>query len=204
MLYCYKILQQPLPFTKRFHTLRCECFSTTHKNAVLSSTATPAAGFPFVLVLIDRNPPMLCSQENRKLFRADPSLDSWKIYVEFIDDIVVEGFFQAILHDLDFFLMNTERQLKPAPFFQAQMLLMPPEIVFKPPLEREAGDGIYDLVEEMLCSSFRMSAQMERVAAHLDVANYQVFSQKLNWDNEKPQKDVSKSHNTGFCFLLLL
>ncbi|XP_051008480.1 dynein axonemal heavy chain 11 [Acomys russatus] len=112
-------------------------------------------------------------EENRKLLGADPSLDSWKIYVEFIDDIVVEGFFQAILHDLDFFLMNTERQLKPAPFFQAQMILMPPEIVFKPALEREAGDGFYDLVEEMLCGSFRVSAQMERVAAHLDIANYQ-------------------------------
>ncbi|EHB17858.1 Dynein heavy chain 11, axonemal [Heterocephalus glaber] len=112
-------------------------------------------------------------EENRKLFKANPSLDAWKIYVEFIDDIVVEGFFQAIAHDLDFFLMNTEKQLKPAPFFQAQMILMPPEIVFKPPLEREAGDGIYDLVEEMLCSSFRMSAQMKRVAAHLEIANYQ-------------------------------
>ncbi|XP_029423391.1 dynein heavy chain 11, axonemal [Nannospalax galili] len=112
-------------------------------------------------------------EENRKLFKADPSLDIWKIYVEFIDDIVVEGFFQAILHDLDFFLKNTEKQLKPAPFFQAQMILVPPEIVFKPPLERDAGDGFYDLVEEMLCSSFRMSAQVERVAAHLETANYQ-------------------------------
>ncbi|KFO26066.1 Dynein heavy chain 11, axonemal [Fukomys damarensis] len=112
-------------------------------------------------------------EENRKLLKANPSLDAWKIYVEFIDDIVVEGFFQAIMHDLDFFLMNTEKQLKPAPFFQAQMILMPPEIVFKPPLEREAGDGIYDLVEEMLCSSFRMSAQMKRVAAHLEITNYQ-------------------------------
>nr|XP_020748715.1 dynein heavy chain 11, axonemal isoform X1 [Odocoileus virginianus texanus] len=112
-------------------------------------------------------------EENRKLFRADPSLDAWKIYVEFIDDIVVEGFFQAIMHDLDFFLKNTEKQLKPAPFFQAQMILMPPEILFKPSLEREAGDGFYDLVEEMLCSSFRMSAQMKRVAAHLEIENYQ-------------------------------
>ncbi|XP_063095395.1 dynein axonemal heavy chain 11 isoform X2 [Cavia porcellus] len=112
-------------------------------------------------------------EENRKLFKADSSLDAWKIYVEFIDDIVVEGFFQAIMHDLDFFLENTEKQLKPAPFFQAQMILMPPEIVFKPPLEREAGDGIYDLVEEMLCRSFRMSAQMKRVAAHLEIENYQ-------------------------------
>ncbi|KAG8514707.1 Dynein heavy chain 11, axonemal, partial [Galemys pyrenaicus] len=112
-------------------------------------------------------------EENRKLFNANPSLDTWKIYVEFIDDIVVEGFFQAIMHDLDFFLMNTENQLKPAPFFQAQMILMPPEILFKPSLEREAGDGFYDLVEEMLCSSFRMSAQMKRVAGHLEIENYQ-------------------------------
>uniref|UniRef100_A0AC11AZA8 Dynein axonemal heavy chain 11 n=1 Tax=Ovis aries TaxID=9940 RepID=A0AC11AZA8_SHEEP len=112
-------------------------------------------------------------KENRKLFRASPSLDAWKIYVEFIDDIVVEGFFQAIMHDLDFFLKNTEKQLKPAPFFQAHMILMPPEILFKPSLEREAGDGFYDLVEEMLCSSFRMSAQMKRVAAHLETENYQ-------------------------------
>ncbi|KAM5271528.1 dynein axonemal heavy chain 11 [Ctenodactylus gundi] len=112
-------------------------------------------------------------EENRKLFRASPSLDSWKIYVEFIDDIVVEGFFQAIMHDLDFFMMNTEKQVKPAPFFQAQMILMPPEIIFKPSLEREAADGFYDLVEEMLCSSFRMSAQMKRVAAHLEIENYQ-------------------------------
>lgn len=53
---------------------------------------------------------------------------------------------------------------------------MPPEILFKPSLEREAGDSIYDLVEEMLCNSFRMSAQMKRVATHLEIANYQVFS----------------------------
>uniref|UniRef100_A0A2K6TF76 Dynein axonemal heavy chain 11 n=1 Tax=Saimiri boliviensis boliviensis TaxID=39432 RepID=A0A2K6TF76_SAIBB len=112
-------------------------------------------------------------EENRKLFKADPSLDTWKIYVEFIDDIVVEGFFQAIMHDLDFFLKNTEKQLKPAPFFQAQMILLPPEIVFKPSLDREAADGFYDLVEEMLCSSFRMSAQMNRIATHLEIKNYQ-------------------------------
>ncbi|PNJ55825.1 DNAH11 isoform 1 [Pongo abelii] len=112
-------------------------------------------------------------EENRKLFKADPSLDTWKIYVEFIDDIVVEGFFQAIMHDLDFFLKNTEKQLKPAPFFQAQMILLPPEIVFKPSLDREAGDGFYDLVEEMLCNSFRMSAQMNRIATHLEIKNYQ-------------------------------
>lgn len=120
--------------------------------------------------------------------------------MEFIDDIVVEGFFQTILHDLDFFLRNTEKQLKPAPFFQAQMLLMPPEIVFKPPLEREAGDGFYNLVEAMLCGSFKVSAQMGRVAAHLDIPDYQVISQEPNWDGES-QKDTSKC-NTGLLKFL--
>ncbi|KAM6202712.1 dynein axonemal heavy chain 11 isoform 2-T2 [Rhynchocyon petersi] len=112
-------------------------------------------------------------EENRRLFKTDPSLDIWKIYVEFIDDIVVEGFFQAIVHDLDFFLINTTKQLRPTPFFQVQMILVPPEIVFKPSLEREAGDGFYDLVEDILSNSFRMSAQMQRVATHLEIANYQ-------------------------------
>lgn len=83
---------------------------------------------------------------------------------------------------------------------------MPPEILFKPPLEREAGDGFYDLVEEMLCNSFRMSAQMKRVAAHLEIANYQVLSLsmgfsfysnglKINWDNgEHRQGEVGKTN----------
>ncbi|XP_075413447.1 dynein axonemal heavy chain 11 [Tenrec ecaudatus] len=131
-------------------------------------------------------------EENRKLFKASPSLDTWKMYVEFIDDIVVEGFFQAIMHDLDFFLINTEKQLKPAPFFQAQMILMPPEVVFKPSLEREAGDSFYDLVEEMLCGSFRMSAQMQRVASHLEVANYQIDMENMLGLAEVRQEIMSR------------
>ncbi|XP_044534788.1 dynein axonemal heavy chain 11 [Gracilinanus agilis] len=113
-------------------------------------------------------------EDNLRLFKAEAASDTWKIYLEFIDDIVVDGFFNAIMHDLEFFLVNTEKCLKSAPFFQAQMILMAPEIIFKPPLEREAGDGLYDLVEEILCNIFRMSSQMKRVALHLDIPNYQI------------------------------
>uniref|UniRef100_A0A4X2M0M8 AAA+ ATPase domain-containing protein n=1 Tax=Vombatus ursinus TaxID=29139 RepID=A0A4X2M0M8_VOMUR len=112
-------------------------------------------------------------EDNLRLFKASAVSDTWKIYLEFLDDIVVDGFFNAIMHELDFFLMNTEKCLKSAPFFQAQMVLMAPEIIFKPPLEREAGDGLYDLVEEILCNIFRMSSQMKRVASHLEIPNYQ-------------------------------
>ncbi|XP_039379207.1 dynein heavy chain 11, axonemal isoform X1 [Mauremys reevesii] len=113
------------------------------------------------------------AEENLKLFKADSSSDSWKIYIEYIDDIIVDGFFNTIMHNLDFFLENTEKGLKPAPFFQAQMILSALEIEFKPSLDKEAGDGFYDLVEELLSNVFKMSAQVKRVAAHLEVENYQ-------------------------------
>uniref|UniRef100_A0A8C3PC88 Dynein axonemal heavy chain 11 n=1 Tax=Chrysemys picta bellii TaxID=8478 RepID=A0A8C3PC88_CHRPI len=113
------------------------------------------------------------AEENLKLFKADSSSDSWKIYIEYIDDFIVDGFFNTIMHNLDFFLENTEKGLKPAPFFQAQMILSAPEIEFKPSLDKEAGDGFYDLVEELLSNVFKMSAQVKRVAAHLEVKNYQ-------------------------------
>nr|XP_032639292.1 dynein heavy chain 11, axonemal isoform X5 [Chelonoidis abingdonii] len=112
-------------------------------------------------------------EENLKLFKADSSSDSWKIYIEYIDDIIVDGFFNTLMRNLDFFLENTERGLKPAPFFQAQMILSAPEIEFKPSLDKEAGDGFYDLVEDLLSNVFKMSAQVKRVAAHLEVENYQ-------------------------------
>ncbi|KAM8981229.1 dynein axonemal heavy chain 11 isoform 1-T1 [Sarcophilus harrisii] len=131
-------------------------------------------------------------EDNLKLFKANAMSDTWKIYLEFIDDIVVDGFFNAIMHELDFFLVNTEKCLKSAPFFQAQMILMAPEIIFKPPLEREAGDGLYDLVEEILCNIFRMSSHMKRVAAHLEIPNYQNDMDHMSDLTETRQEIMSR------------
>lgn len=45
----------------------------------------------------------------------------------------------------DFFSENTEESLKPAPVFQAQMILNATEIQFKSSLNKKTGDGSYDL-----------------------------------------------------------
>ncbi|KAM6104169.1 LOW QUALITY PROTEIN: dynein axonemal heavy chain 11 [Theristicus caerulescens] len=109
---------------------------------------------------------------NLKLFKADSSSASWKIYIEYVADIVVDGLYNTIMHTLDFFLENTEGSLKPAPLFQA-MILNGTEIQFKPSLGKEAGDGFYDLVDELLGNVFQISAQVKRVAAHLGSEHYQ-------------------------------
>ncbi|XP_029444925.1 dynein heavy chain 11, axonemal [Rhinatrema bivittatum] len=113
------------------------------------------------------------AEENTKLLKADPAIDSWKVYAEYMDDIVVDGFFNTILCSLDFFLENTDKSLRPAPLFEAQMILSALEIIFKPSLDKETGDGFYDLVEELLSDIFKMSAQVKRVAVHLEAENYQ-------------------------------
>lgn len=50
----------------------------------------------------------LC-QNNLDLFGADPSSTEWKAYVDYIDDMVLDGFFMSIDCSLRFFLENTGR-----------------------------------------------------------------------------------------------
>ncbi|XP_051791984.1 LOW QUALITY PROTEIN: dynein axonemal heavy chain 11 [Erpetoichthys calabaricus] len=112
-------------------------------------------------------------EENLNLFKADSLSESWKAYLEFMDEMVVDGFFSAILCSLDFFIENTDDFLRLSPLFEAQMSLNAPEIIFKPSLDKEAGDGFYDVIEELLSDIYKMSAQMERLADHLGVSTYQ-------------------------------
>lgn len=113
------------------------------------------------------------AEDNMKLLKAVPDVDSWKIYVEYMDDIVIDGLYNTILHSMEFFIQNTDEKLKPAPLFEAQMSLSGNEIVFKPSLQKEDGDGLYDLMEELLGDIFKMSGQVKRIAKHFGVDNYQ-------------------------------
>ncbi|KAG8443036.1 hypothetical protein GDO86_011741 [Hymenochirus boettgeri] len=111
--------------------------------------------------------------ENMNLLKANTDSDSWKIYVEYIDDMVTDGLYTAIVHSLAFFMENTNIMVNPAPLFEAQMILSSNEIVFKPSLQMEDGDGLYDLVEEMLSDIFKMSGKVKRIAKHFEAENYQ-------------------------------
>nr|XP_006007896.1 PREDICTED: dynein heavy chain 11, axonemal [Latimeria chalumnae] len=112
-------------------------------------------------------------EENLQLFKANPTSDSWKSYVEHVDEILLDGLFSAITCSLELFIINTESILKPFPLFEVQMILNAPEITFKPSLDKEAGDGFYDQVEELLSDIFKMSALVKRIAGHIGMDNYQ-------------------------------
>ncbi|KAI7806173.1 dynein axonemal heavy chain 11 [Triplophysa rosa] len=112
-------------------------------------------------------------QENMVLFGVDGSSDMWNGYLEYVDDMIVEGFFCDIAASLTFFIDNMGGSVRQAPLFEAQMLLMGSEITYRPSLDRDVGDGLYELVEGLLGDVFKMSAQVKRVAAHVGMEDYQ-------------------------------
>lgn len=46
-------------------------------------------------------------QENQSLLTADPASDVWKAYVDYVDEIILDGFFTAIECSLKYLLDNT-------------------------------------------------------------------------------------------------
>lgn len=50
---------------------------------------------------------LLKIQDNLTLFQVDPSSAEWRSYVEYIDEMVIDGFYNSIECSLRFFLDNT-------------------------------------------------------------------------------------------------
>ena len=62
-------------------------------------------------------------QENQQLLQADPDTDIWRAYVDYIDEIVVDRFFNTIQCSLRFLLTNTEPNPGIEPLFEATLEL---------------------------------------------------------------------------------
>ncbi|XP_042345657.1 dynein axonemal heavy chain 11 [Plectropomus leopardus] len=112
-------------------------------------------------------------QENLVLFHADPASVAWQSYLEYVDDMVVEGLFSYISHSLQFFADNMESWPNQTPLFEAQLKLNSSGMVFLPSLEQDTGDGLYELVEGLVGDIFKTSVNVIRVAAHLCTESYQ-------------------------------
>lgn len=62
-------------------------------------------------------------QENLELFQCDPSSEAWLAYVDYIDEMIVDGFFTIVQCSLKFLLENTTESSDVAPLFEAVLEL---------------------------------------------------------------------------------
>ena len=113
--------------------------------------------------------------DNLQLFKADETTAIWKNYVEYLDDLVLDGFFTAIHCSLSFFLENTDvsKGSLVAPLLEAKLELQVPDLVFSPSLEYGTQDGFYELVESLVQDVFHIASLVPRVAKHSGMEHYQ-------------------------------
>lgn len=48
-------------------------------------------------------------QENLTYFQADEECEDWRSYVEYLDDVVLDGLFECVHCSLSYFLENTNK-----------------------------------------------------------------------------------------------
>ncbi|KGL72843.1 Dynein heavy chain 9, axonemal, partial [Tinamus guttatus] len=112
-------------------------------------------------------------KENQSLFTADAASDIWKAYVDYVDEIVLDGFFTAIESSLKYLLENTDPKAGLAPLFEVQLDLVIPDLIFHPSLDPVTNDGFYDMMESLLNDIYRVSSLMPRLAEHSGFPHYQ-------------------------------
>ncbi|NXJ23235.1 DYH9 protein, partial [Dicrurus megarhynchus] len=112
-------------------------------------------------------------KENQSLLLADPASDAWKAYLDYVDEIVLDGFFTAIECSLQNLLENTDPTAGLAPLFEVQLDLVIPDLVFHPPLDPGTNDGFCDTVESLLNGIYRISSLVPRLAPHGSCCHYQ-------------------------------
>lgn len=97
----------------------------------------------------------------------------WKAYVDYVDDMIVDGLFNTIHCSIKFLLDNTDPKNGMDPLFEAQLELQQPEMIYIPSLELGSAGGFYDLVDSLLGDIFKQSALIPRLAVHSGQKNYQ-------------------------------
>ncbi|XP_032945882.1 dynein axonemal heavy chain 9 [Rhinolophus ferrumequinum] len=118
-------------------------------------------------------------QDNLRLFSADPTSSIWKTYINYIDDMLLDGFFLAIECSLKYLLENTECKAGLTPIFETQLSLEIPELVFYPSLESGVKGGFYDIVEGLVASIFRISSLIPRLSPQNSSPHYQVDMESM-------------------------
>ncbi|XP_061318003.1 dynein axonemal heavy chain 9-like [Pezoporus flaviventris] len=112
-------------------------------------------------------------KENQSLLLADPASDVWKAYVDYVDEIVLDGFFTAIECSLKYLLENTDPKAGLAPLFEVQLDLVIPDLIFHPSMDPGTNDGFYDMVESLLNDIYGISSLVPRLAEHSGFPHYQ-------------------------------
>ena len=133
-------------------------------------------------------------KENLEYFKAEGESQIWQAYVDYVDEMVVDGFFNTIHCSLKFMLNNTENKESEA-LFEAHMELQSPDMVFKPSLDYGVADGFYDLIDGLVGDIYKQASKVSRLAAHSGQEHYQPDLEDMEELSEMRQELMDRIQN---------
>uniref|UniRef100_A0A3Q2GPF7 Dynein heavy chain 11, axonemal-like n=1 Tax=Cyprinodon variegatus TaxID=28743 RepID=A0A3Q2GPF7_CYPVA len=113
-------------------------------------------------------------QENQSLLGVtNQNSPEWRLYTEYVDQMIVTGFFNAIRCSLQYFVDNTDAAQRITPLFEIKLMLSNNEMTFDPSLDVRLSGNFYGIVDKMVTNIINMASFISRVANHKDLDNYQ-------------------------------
>ena len=133
-------------------------------------------------------------KENLEYFKAEEDSDHWRTYIEYVDDVVLDGLFECVRCSLSYLLENTDNKKEDMPPLleaklelqvsvtycgyspvhnhETKFCIQAPEMVFQPSLGQDSADSLHRLMESVLVDIFNFGSLVPRVAKHKDIPHY--------------------------------
>jgi dynein heavy chain, axonemal len=109
----------------------------------------------------------LLSSSNRTL-KVSKGSQSWKAYVDYVSEIVIEGFVNAIIATIKYLRQQIDPDLiakvEATPLLEVQLELVAPDIVWKPDLEDGGNSsGVRDMFKCWVMSFLEIGTLVKRL-----------------------------------------
>ncbi|XP_023241616.1 dynein beta chain, ciliary-like, partial [Centruroides sculpturatus] len=119
-------------------------------------------------------------QENKILFEADTNSEQWKDYVEYIDQIVINGLFNVIKCSLSYLIENTDEHSVQAPFFEIFMELNGQEITFTPATDKSVFGNFLSIFYDLTVDIFNLAKNIPRITMKKDKKDYEALMKEID------------------------
>ncbi|KAJ3292200.1 hypothetical protein HDU79_001606 [Rhizoclosmatium sp. JEL0117] len=107
-------------------------------------------------------------KQTSEILGADTTSEIWSNYLVYVDNIVREGFFNAIKTSLDYLTENMDRDRMAGkeigPLLEAKLELDNDTLVFTPGMSDDSGDGLNAIVSDLLNGIYEISSLMTRIS----------------------------------------
>ena len=100
------------------------------------------------------------------MFRAKDGASAWEDYLDYVDEIVVNGLLRSIASSIGYLLDETDPTLTQGILFEIKLELQEPEIIFNPPIDKALVNNFCDQVNGFCDDILHMAELIPRIAAH--------------------------------------